>query len=139
MADGAGDVETLLSALHQFGVNRDGNASAPVHGHLAGVVIIRADAETNRCVRELFTRGSTARRNLRRSLHLRLWNFVTNRNGTRNRNPWAAAISGKIERRLRPDFLRPHPIGKNVPCLAGAALSTKTSQRAADGAAGKHS
>src|SRR4029077_2677561 len=134
MANRTGDVETLLPALHQFGVNRDWNAGAPVLSHLAGIVIIRASTETDVGARELFTSGSTARRNPRRRGHLRFWHFVTNRDRTRNRNPRSAAISEKIKRCLCPDFLLPHHIGKNFPWGAGAVFSTKTTHRDDDDA-----
>src|SRR4029077_5036008 len=100
----------------------------------AGVVIIRADAETNPCARELFTSGSAARRYPRRRRQLRFWHFVTNRDRTRNRTPRSAAISEKIERCLCPDFLLPHHIGKNFPGGAGAVFSTKTTHRHDDDA-----
>src|SRR6185436_731835 len=137
MANRTGYVEMLLSALHQFGVYRDRNAGAPVRAHLARVVIIRADAETDVSARELFTSGSAARRYPRRRRHLRFWHFVTNRDRTRNRNPRSAAISEKIERCLRPDFLLPHHIGKNFPWGAGAVFSAKTAHRDDDDAGEK--
>src|SRR5207253_7440309 len=137
MANGTGNVETLLSALHQIGGNGDGNTSAPVRAHLARVVIIRADAETNPCARQFFAERSAARRYPRRRGHLRFWHFVTNRDRTRNRNPRAAAISEKIEWRLCPDFLLPHHIGKNFPWGARAVFSAKTAHRDDDDAGEK--
>src|SRR6478672_12650091 len=137
MANRTGDVETLLSALHQFGVYRDRNPGAPVRAHLARIVIIRASTETDVGARELFTSGSAARRYPRQRRHLRFWHFVTNRDRTRNRNPRSAAISEKIERCLCPDFLLPHHIGKNFPWGAGAVFSAKTAHRHDDDAGEK--
>ena len=137
MANRTVDVETLLPALHQFGVHRDWNAGAPVRAHLAGVVIIRAVAETEcGCARTLHQRE---RRSAypRRRRHLRFWHFVTNRDRTRNRNPRAAAISEKIERRLRPDFWLPHHVGKNFPWRCGAVFSAETEHRDDDDAGEK--
>src|SRR5690349_19105097 len=135
MANRTVDVETLLPALHELLRNRNWNARAPIVPHLAGVVIIRAPAETDAVANRL--RRVRSGRNSRQRFLLRLWHFVANWDRVRDRKTRSATVPEKVDRRLRPHLLLPHHIGENFPWCAGAMLSTKTGH-CHDDDAGEH-
>ena len=83
VADGAVDIETLLAALHELFRDRNRNARSPVVPHLAGVVIIRAVAETDTSA--FCSRRRSIGRISRRRFQLRHWWFVANRHRARDR------------------------------------------------------
>src|SRR5207248_5215661 len=105
MANGTVDVETLLPPLHELFRDRNWNARAPIVPHLAGVVIIRANTETDTSA--FCCRRRSIGRISRRRLSLRHWRFVANPHRTRNWKVWPTSIREKVDRRLRPYFLLP--------------------------------
>src|SRR5205807_3801075 len=101
----------------------------PVRPHLASVVVIRADAETEPLPRKFIARRGAAGRNFRRRVPLRLRHFVTDRHRVCDRNAWPAIIGKESKRRLGPDLLLTHHVRKNFDRRTGTVFTAKSENR----------
>src|SRR4029450_399375 len=68
---------------------------------------------------------------------LRHWRFVANRHRARNWKAWPTSLREKVDRRLRPYFLLPHHVRKNLPRRPDAVFSPEATHRHDDDA-GEH-
>src|SRR4029453_11930517 len=120
VAHRAGDVEALLAALHQLRRDLQWDACSPAIAHLAGVVVIGADAETCLRMRPAINGGCMC------LTGLRFRHLVSDRNRTGNRQARAASVGEEIERRLCADLHLAHHVREKLQGRRGAYLATKT-------------
>src|SRR5438132_2370689 len=93
--------------------NWNRNYTSATISHFSGVDVIGANAETSNGVR------------LGRTDRLRLRHLIANRDCSVDRHPGTAAVSEKVQRRLRAHFYLPHHVRKNFPRLVGGFFSAE--------------